>query len=50
MAPEPDGSAVALLHHRFRLHERATAFVCRHFACRQPVHEPEALEALLVAT
>ena len=26
----------------------ATAFVCRDFACRQPVHEPEALEALLL--
>ena len=25
----------------------ATAFVCRDFACRQPVHEPEALDALL---
>jgi uncharacterized protein YyaL (SSP411 family) len=33
---------------RFALRGRATAFVCRDFACRQPVHEPEALEALLV--
>jgi uncharacterized protein len=44
----PDESAVPLLHGRFALRGRATAFVCRHFACRQPVHEPEALEALLV--
>jgi uncharacterized protein YyaL (SSP411 family) len=47
-SPAPDESAVPLLHGRFALRGRATAFVCRHFACRQPVHEPEALEALLV--
>ena len=41
-------SVVPLLAGRFALHERATAFVCRDFACRQPVHEPEALAALLV--
>jgi uncharacterized protein YyaL (SSP411 family) len=35
---------------RFTLHGRPTAFVCRDFSCRQPVHEPEALEALLVGT
>ncbi len=45
---DPAGSAIPLLHDRFALHGRATAFVCRDFACRQPVHEPEALEALLV--
>jgi uncharacterized protein YyaL (SSP411 family) len=49
-APSPDASAVALLHGRFALRGRATAFVCRNFACRQPVHEPEALAALLVGT
>ena len=32
---------------RFRLDGRPTAFVCRDFACRQPVTEPEALRALL---
>jgi uncharacterized protein YyaL (SSP411 family) len=41
-------SVVPLLAGRFALHGRATAFVCRDFACRQPVHEPEALAALLV--
>ncbi len=50
LSATPDASAVPLLHHRFELHGRPTAFVCRHFACRQPVHEPEALEALLVGT
>ena len=49
-APAPDTSAVPLLHGRFALNGRATAFVCRHFACRQPVHEPEALDALLAGT
>jgi uncharacterized protein len=43
-------SSVPLMRDRFALHDRATAFVCRDFACRQPVHEPEALEALLVGT
>jgi uncharacterized protein YyaL (SSP411 family) len=46
----PDGSVVPLLAGRFALHGRATAFVCRDFACRQPVHEPEALDALLVGS
>jgi uncharacterized protein YyaL (SSP411 family) len=44
---EPDASAVPLLQGRFALDGRPTAFVCRAFACRQPVHEPEALEAQL---
>jgi hypothetical protein len=43
-------TAVALLAGRFSLHGRATAFVCRDFACRQPVHEPEALDALLAGS
>jgi uncharacterized protein YyaL (SSP411 family) len=41
-------SAVPLLQGRFALGGRPTAFVCRHFACRQPVNEPEALAALLL--
>ncbi len=47
---EPAASAVSLLRLRFALHGRPTAFVCRDFSCRQPVHEPEALAALLVGT
>jgi uncharacterized protein len=46
----PGTSVVPLLVDRFALHGRATAFVCRDFACRQPVHEPEALDALLVGS
>jgi uncharacterized protein YyaL (SSP411 family) len=45
---QPEASDVPLMRDRFALRGRATAFVCRDFACRQPVHEPEALEALLV--
>jgi uncharacterized protein YyaL (SSP411 family) len=45
-----DGAAseVPLLHGRFRINDRATGFVCLGFACRMPVNEPEALEALLL--
>jgi hypothetical protein len=45
---EPATSVVPLLGGRFALHGRPTAFVCRSFACRQPVDEPEALAALLL--
>ncbi len=44
----PAASQVPLMGGRFTLNDRPTAFVCRDFACRQPVNEPEALEALLV--
>jgi uncharacterized protein YyaL (SSP411 family) len=47
-AADPGASAVPLLEARFALDGRPTAFVCRDFACRQPVHEPEALAAQLV--
>jgi uncharacterized protein len=43
----PEASSVPLLAGRFALNGRPTAFVCRDFACRQPVDEPEALAALL---
>ncbi len=43
----PESSSVPLLHGRFALDGRPTAFVCHGFACRLPVTEPEALEALL---
>ncbi|HEU4673603.1 MAG TPA: thioredoxin domain-containing protein [Candidatus Limnocylindrales bacterium] len=44
---DPATTAVPLLGGRFALAGRPTAFVCRDFACRQPVTEPEALAALL---
>jgi uncharacterized protein YyaL (SSP411 family) len=47
VAPDPAASAVPLLQARFALRGQPTAFVCRGFACRQPVTEPEALAALL---
>src|SRR5450759_4935892 len=47
VAPDPAASAVPLLQARFALRGLPTAFVCRGFACRQPVTEPEALAALL---
>ncbi len=50
VSASPATSAVALMHDRFALNGRPTAFVCRDFACRQPVHEPEALDALLAGT
>jgi len=40
-------TAVPLLQGRFALRGLPTAFVCRSFACRQPVTEPEALAAIL---
>jgi uncharacterized protein len=45
---DPSRSQVPLLQGRFALAGRPTAFVCRHFACRQPVNEPEALAAVLL--
>jgi hypothetical protein len=39
-----------LVRDRFALNGRPTAFVCRDFACRMPVNEPEALDALLAGT
>jgi hypothetical protein len=47
--PEPSSSAIPLLQARFALDGQPTAFVCRDFACRRPVTQPEALEALLVS-
>ncbi|MCJ7709673.1 MAG: thioredoxin domain-containing protein [Chloroflexi bacterium] len=46
----PMSSVVPLMRDRFVLNGRPTAFVCRDFACRMPVHEPEALDALLAGT
>jgi uncharacterized protein YyaL (SSP411 family) len=47
VGPDPGTSAVPLLQGRFALRGAPTAFVCRGFACRQPVTEPEALAAIL---
>jgi hypothetical protein len=47
VALDPKATAVPLLQGRFALGGRPTAFVCRGFACRQPVTEPEALAAIL---
>ncbi len=44
---DPEHSRIELLQSRFALGGRPTAFVCRDFACRQPVTEPEALAAQL---
>ena len=50
VSSSPAGSSVPLMRDRFALRGLPTAFVCRDFACRQPVHEPEELEALPVGT
>jgi uncharacterized protein YyaL (SSP411 family) len=47
-SPDPRVSAIELMQARFQLGGLPTAFVCRGFACRQPVHEPEALAAQLL--
>jgi hypothetical protein len=47
IGPDPKAAAVPLLQGRFALGGLPTAFVCRGFACRQPVTEPEALAAIL---
>jgi uncharacterized protein YyaL (SSP411 family) len=44
---EQAAAIVPLLAHRTMVDSRATAYVCRNFACQQPVTEPEALAAQL---
>jgi uncharacterized protein YyaL (SSP411 family) len=44
---DPQSSVLDLLHGRFAMDGRATAFVCRGFTCGLPVSEPEALAAEL---
>ena len=47
VAPDADGSAVPLLRDRPRIDGRPTAYVCRGFACRLPVTDPDALAVQL---
>jgi uncharacterized protein YyaL (SSP411 family) len=47
VSEDSSASVVPLMGGRFAIDGRPTAFVCRNFACRQPVNEPEALAALL---
>ncbi len=49
VSPRPRTSRIELLQSRFALNGRPTAFVCRSFACRQPVTEPQSLAAQLSA-
>ncbi|MFB0534796.1 MAG: thioredoxin domain-containing protein [Anaerolineae bacterium] len=46
-AADAEASAVPLLQDRSQIKGRATAYICIDFACRAPVTDPEALEALL---
>jgi uncharacterized protein len=43
VGPDGDRSAVPLLHERPRIDGRATAYVCRSFACQRPVTDPARL-------
>ncbi|MES2210843.1 MAG: thioredoxin domain-containing protein [Chloroflexota bacterium] len=43
VSSDPGGSAVPLLEARTSINGRPTAYVCRGFACRLPVTDPEAL-------
>jgi hypothetical protein len=49
VAPDGDASAIPLLHDRPMRDGLPTAYVCRGFACRAPVTDPEALAAQLAA-
>jgi len=42
-----DGTAVPLMEGRAPLGGRTAAYVCEHFACQRPVHDPDALAGLL---
>ena len=44
-----DAAGVPLLEGRTAPEGRAVAYVCEHFACKQPVREPAELEALLTS-
>jgi uncharacterized protein YyaL (SSP411 family) len=50
LSADPEASAVPLLLGRTRLDGRATAYLCRGFACQQPVTDPVALGEQLAAS
>jgi uncharacterized protein YyaL (SSP411 family) len=49
VAADPSASAVPLLEGRIPIDGRPTAYLCRDFACRLPVTDPDALRELLTA-
>jgi uncharacterized protein YyaL (SSP411 family) len=49
VSPDPSTSIVPLLADRITIGGRPTAYVCRGFACRLPVTDPDALSAQLAA-
>jgi hypothetical protein len=49
LSPTPAGSVVPLLRGRERLEDRATAYVCRDFACQRPVTDAAALAEQLAS-
>jgi hypothetical protein len=50
MAADPAVSSVTLLEGRTLIDGRATAYVCRNFACRLPITDPAALREQLAAS
>jgi uncharacterized protein YyaL (SSP411 family) len=50
VSPTPEASAVPLLHDRVAIDGRATAYLCRAFACRQPTTDAAELGRQLQAT
>ena len=47
LSAEAEGTAFPLLQDRSTIDNQATAYVCEHYACKQPVTDPESLAAQL---